>query len=128
MLNPSEGTVEVPNASFLITNVDLVERYFLKTDANITEIFLKTVDPIFQTFEIANSYAESPVYRKGSITFGQEFTSNSTYRAAIAWEDLPDTITGQVGLNIDSIRINTNFLRNDVIDAYGTVQLPDAEW
>jgi hypothetical protein len=128
LLDPSEGTVEVSNASFLIMNGEFVERYFNKADDAITEIYLKTLDPIFETFEISNEYAEAPVYRKATILYGQDHSNTSIYRAAIAWSDLPDTITGQVGLAIDSIRINTNFERTDDIDAYGTVMLPDGEW
>ncbi len=128
LLDPTEGSVEVSSASFLIKAGDFVERYFEKTDTEIKEIYLRTLDPIFQTYEISNSYAEAPVYRKGTILYGQNYSSNSIYRAAIAWDDLPDTITGQINLAFDSIRINTNFLRQDTIDAYGTVLLPDGEW
>lgn len=128
LLSPSEGSIDVPSADFLIKTGEFVERYFVKSDANITEVYLKTIDPVFQTFEITNAYEEAPVYRKGNIDFGQTYSNNSLYRAAIAWDELPDTITGQVGLAFDSIRINTNFLRTDEIDAYGTVQLPDGNW
>ena len=128
LLATSEGSLDISNASFLIKTGEFIERYFLKTDENITEIFLKTIDPVFESFEIENAYDEAPVYRKGNISYNQEYTSNSLYRAAIAWDELPDTITSQVGLALDSIRINTNFERTDNIDAYGTVQLPDGNW
>lgn len=128
LLDPSEGTVSVPNATFLIKNGEFVERYYNKADDGIREIFLKTLDPLFQTYEIENEYAEKPMYRKATILYGQSHTNNSKYQAAIAWDDLPDTITGQVGLSFDSIRINTIFEREDDIDGYGTVILPDGEW
>jgi len=127
-LSPSEGSVTVPNATLLLKQGEFVERYMETNDEGIFEIHLKTLDPIFQTFEISNSYADPLMYRKTTLLYELEVTNTSTFRAPIAWSDLPDTITGSVGISFDSIRVNTNFERTDDIDAYGTVKLPDGEW
>ena len=128
LLSPSEGSVVVADATMLIKQGDLVERYLKTEEIGILEIHLKTLDPIFETFEISNSYALPPLYRKTTLIYGQQYSNDSKYQAPIAWDDLPDTITGSVGLSFDSIRVNTNFNRTDKIDAYGTVKLPDGEW
>jgi len=128
LMDPTEGTIEIPEATFLIKPNDVVEQYYKKTDESIEEIHLKTVDPIFETFEISNSYATNPVYRKGSIVYGETYSSESRFEAPLAWSDLPDTITGGIGFAPDSIRINTVVTRNDHIDAFGVVKLPDGDW
>ncbi|MDA9773853.1 T9SS type A sorting domain-containing protein [Saprospiraceae bacterium] len=126
--DPSTGTVTIPNATFLIKSNDVVEQYYQKTDASIEEIHLKTVDPVFQSFEISNSYGANPVYRKGSIEYGATYESQSRFEAPLAWSVLPDTITDGIPLAPDSIRFNTVITRQDVIDAYGVVKLPDGDW
>lgn len=128
LLAPTEGSVDVSNASFLIKNTDFLEQYYYNTGEFIEEVYLKTLDPIFNSFEISNSYAKNPVYRKGTIIYGQSYAYEGRIEAPFAWEDLPDTLTGGIGLQLDSIRFNTNWVRTDEITGWGTVVLPDATW
>ncbi len=128
LLDPSEGSVDVSNATFIIKTTDFVEQYYKNTGEFIEETYIKTLDPIFNSFEISNSYAKNPMYRKGTIIFGQSYAYEGRIEAPFAWDDLPDTLTGGIGLQLDSIRFNTNWVRTDEITGWGTVILPDASW
>lgn len=126
--DPSEGSASVSEADFVIKTTDFVERYYKNSNDFIEEIYLITLDPVFNSFEIQNSYAQNPIYRKGSIEYEQSYASESRFEAPLAWDDLPDTITSGIGLQFDSVRFNTNWNRTDDITAYGEVILPDATW
>ncbi len=126
--DPLNGSITIPDATFLIKSTDVVEQYYKKTDEAIEEIHIKTVDPVFETFEISNGYGMNPIYRKANIVYGETYQSESRFEAPIAWSDLPDTITSEIGLAPDSIRFTTVITRNDDIDAYGVVKLPDGDW
>lgn len=129
LLEPNQGSINVANANFLIKSANgVIEQYYKTTDEFIEEIFIKTLDPVFNSFEILNSYAKNPVYRKANIYYGQSYASESKIQVPLAWADLPDTLVGGIGLSFDSIRFNTNFFRVDEITSYGTVILPDASW
>lgn len=125
---PSEGTINVSDADFVIKPNDFIEQYYKKSGNLIEEIYLKTLDPVFNAFEITNSYAQNPVYRKGSIEYQQSYASESEFQAPLAWDDLPDTLTSGIGLQVDSVRFNTTWNRMDDITAYGEVILPEATW
>lgn len=126
--DPVLGSVILAEATFLIKSNDVVEQYYNKSDSGIEEIYIKTLDPVFGEFEISNSYGMNPVYRKADIIYGESYESESRFEAPLAWSDLPDTITSEIGLAPDSIRFTTVTTRQDEIDAYGVVKLPDGDW
>jgi len=126
--DPTSGSVPVAAATFVIKSNDLLEQYYTINEEGIDEIFIKTVDPVLMTFEISNGYAINPKYRKATILYDATYESGSRLEAALAFDQLPDTLTSGIGIDIDSIRFNTNFDRTDKIDAYGVVKLPDGDW
>lgn len=129
LLHPSEGSVSLTDAEFLTKPTDILENYF-KTDSkgDIYQYYIKTVDPLFQQYEINTYFTDNEIYRKANINFGDSDYYISRYGLSLAWSDLPDTLTQGIPATFDSIRFSVVNDRQDVVDSYGTVKLPDGEW
>lgn len=129
LLSPSEGSVELNDAEFLVKPTEVVENYYRSdSKGDIYQYYIKTVDPIFQQFEINTPFTDDEIYRKAYINFGDSDYYISRYGLSLAWSDLPDTLTQGIPLTFDSVRFSLVVDRQDVIDAYGTVKLPDGDW
>lgn len=129
LLSPSEGSVALDDAEFLTKPTEVVENYF-KADSkgDLYQYYIKTVDPLFQQYEINTPFTDDEIYRKANINFGDSDYYISRYGLSLAWTDLPDTLTQGIPLTFDSVRFSIVTDRQDVIDAYGKVKLPDGKW
>lgn len=128
LVDPSEGSVGISDAEFLINEQGLAERYFKFVDEDLYEYHLKTKDPIFQQYEISSNYVENKIYRRGNVIYGNNNYYISNFGWPVAWDEIPDSITNQMPLKFDSLRISSVEDAQTKVDAYGKLILPDAQW
>ncbi len=129
VLDASEGNASgiYPDAEVVIRDSENAEEYH-----NVTNEFMEVIgyfgsDPIGFGIDV-NAGLEKPILdRHAPLTFGDVMMSSSAFRIEIAWDDLPteflDTL-GSLPIEPDSIAVEFAGDRTDVVDAWGSMEIP----
>jgi hypothetical protein len=126
--DPSEGSQNVPEASMVVKSGEVLERYYKSYGNKIEEIAYKTVDPITNQIEVFAYYVEPVLFRKAPLEYGYVFEHESKIPFTISSEIIPDTLLEMLPIVPDSIRIILVTSRFDSVDAWGSLELPSANY
>jgi hypothetical protein len=119
-----------PGAELVVIDA-LRETYYNVTNTSFENMGYAGVDPfglgLNARFKLLPAYAE----RRSPMNFFDIKAVNSSIFQGFAVSELPEAVKMNLpgsATPIDSIRVRLTFSRNDVVDAYGTVKLPFAQY
>lgn len=134
ILDPSEGASSstFPNATLLIGQPPVGETYFATSASTYTSLGFAGQDPIEIGLDVTFKNEPALVERNAPLDYNDDNISNSDVRVVFAWDDLPSEITDSLGgglpITPDSIAIIVETSRQDDVDAWGIVKLPNADF
>ncbi len=127
MLPASEGTyaADFPSANMVTTN-QAGEAYLLNNGSSLVLVGVAGVPPGGPfTQEISASYSPPSVQRRAPMNFFDDNTNNTSLQLAAAADDLPlGGILDSLPISPDSLRLRIVSNRDDLVDAWGELQIP----
>jgi hypothetical protein len=119
-----------PGAELVLIDA-LRETYYNVTNTSFENMGYAGVDPfglgLNARFKLLPAYTE----RRAPMNFFDIKVANSSIIQGFAVSELPEVIKKNLPASatiIDSIRVRLTFSRNDVVDAFGTLKLPFAQY
>lgn len=119
-----------PGAELVVVDA-LRETYYNVTNTSFDNMGYAGVDPfglgLNAQFKLRPAYTE----RRAPMNFFDIKAGNSSIIQGFAVSELPEVIKKNLPASaaiIDSLRIRLTFSRNDVVDAFGTLKLPFAQY
>ncbi len=119
-----------PGAELVVIDA-LRETYYNVTNTNFENMGYAGADPfglgLNARFKLLPAYAE----RRSPMNFFDIKVANASIIQGFAVSELPEVVKKNLPASatiIDSLRVRVSFSRNDVVDAYGTVKLPSAQY
>ncbi|WP_373549757.1 hypothetical protein [Haliscomenobacter sp.] len=119
-----------PGAELVVVDA-IRETYYNVTNSRFENMGYAGADPfglgLNARFKLLPAYIE----RRAAMNFFDINVANSSIIQGFAVSDLPEVIKNNLPVSatlIDSIRVRLTFSRNDVVDAYGTLKLPFAQY
>ena len=125
--NASEGGAadDYPNANILFEQIEGGEGYYQSDENGFTIVGFAGSDPLGQGIEINAPFDPPYVERWGSLNFFDQNFNESALTVAVSVDDIPGNIFDQLPIAPDSVRVRVTTDRVDLVDAWGTVMIPD---
>lgn len=126
--DPSQGS-----AADVFPDADLVdlstgqEIYYRSFNNKIVELGRSGLDPIFNAIDLTVATEGELILRQAPMTFNDAFTSSSSFSIASSADVVPDTLIDLTGI-ADSLRLSVETEIEDIVDAWGTMRLPNADY
>jgi hypothetical protein len=134
-VSESTGADTFPDADYFIVSdspVDILgtaqsgERFMKVFNNKIDEVgFFTSTD---FGFDFAQKYVGNNVFRRAPLSYQDVFDSDYSFALAISTEALPDSLTDQLPILPDSIRLRFEVERSEFVDAWGTMTLPSGSF
>lgn len=123
---PGEGESSefFPDADML-DNSTLQEIYYESFNNKIVEIGRSGLDPVLNLVDLTYENDGESILRRAPMSFGDAYSDNSSFFIKAPASVLPDTLLDNIPLTIDSMRLLVETEHEDVIDAWGTMELPN---
>ncbi len=121
---------EFPSANLLVNLADSVENYLLKAGSQVADLgFRGRVDEA-SFLNVTARYEVPYVTQRADVRYEQEFSQSTELVVPAAYEDLPDSLVTEIPGDIvfDSIRFRISIDQTSTIDAWGTIQIPGADY
>jgi hypothetical protein len=83
------------------------------------------ISPIGIDISIATAFEPPYVDRWNPLGFIDNHSTSSSFEAAVGADALPQELLDLIPFDLDSLRIKTDIDRQDLVDAYGSLKLPD---
>lgn len=119
-----------PGAELVVADA-IRETYYNLSNTRLENMGYAGVDPfglgLNARFKLVPAYVE----RRAPMNFFDINVANSSIFQGFSLNELPDVVKRNIPTGatpIDSIRVRIAFTRNDVVDAYGTLKLPFAQY
>ena len=119
-----------PGAELVVVDA-IRETYYNVTNTNFENMGYAGVDPfglgLNARFKLLPAYTE----RRSPMNFFDIKAANSSIIQGFSVSELPEVVKKNLPTSatlIDSIRVRLTFSRNDVVDAFGTLKLPFAQY
>lgn len=119
-----EYYVDFPKADALL-DIEIGEGYFEINRNQIALLGYAGRDPLGLNINVSGKFSEPYVERRARMEFEDKHVLNTTIFIPLIAKDLPQNILNNLPLTPDSLRINFGIERNDEIDAWGTMTVPD---
>ncbi len=114
-----------PEATLLSRIAQNVESYWRVTDNQIELLGAYGEDPIGLGVIFSSPFVPPLVEISTPLNYLDTLEYSSSFVVPFATENLPDTIVAMLPIAPDSFRIRTNIQRLDIVDAWGSLQLPE---
>lgn len=124
--NPEEG-----EASDLFPEADLLdfsglqEIYYKTFNNKVVEIGRSGLDPVLNLIDLTFENDGESILRRAPMAFGDAYNDESSFFIKADADILPDTLFGDIGDSVDSMRLLVETSHDDVVDAWGTLELAD---
>ena len=124
-IEPTEGVASdlFPDAD-LLDNSTLQEIYYQTLDDRIVEIGRAGLDPVLNLIDLTFENEGENLLRRAPMSFGDSFMNESSFRIQVPGSEIPDTLLDLLPIVPDSMRLIVEELDEDVVDAWGTVEIP----
>jgi len=118
--------VDFPNAELRVDLPGAGEGYIDVTDTEMTLLGYAGGDPLGLGLDFSTVFSPGLAERKAPLNFIDSYESSGSILLPFAFSDLPTVLTDSLDLPFtpDSIRIKIDVTRDDIVDAYGTCQIP----
>lgn len=127
-LDASEGTApeDFPDADLVSISANEQETYYQSFNNKIIEI--GRAGEFVPGFDIPVAYEENPTFRKAPISFGDVDDDEAIANVEVGADIIPAELLEGVPIEFDSLRISLQTNSESVVDAWGTVRLPDGDY
>ncbi|MEL6657419.1 MAG: T9SS type A sorting domain-containing protein [Bacteroidota bacterium] len=119
---------DYPNANILFEQVEGGEGYYQSNGSTFSIIGFAGSDPLGQGVEVNAPFNPPYVERWAPLNFFDQNFNESALTVAIAADDIPGNIFEDLPITPDSIRVRVATDRTDLVDAWGTVTIPDGTY
>ncbi len=125
---------ELPDTSRIVGADMYVEQpgdggIFYQIDgSDIYEIGRTGLDPIVGFLPLQIRYDDELTFRKTPLDFGDSYDDEYSFSVTVSGELIPDTLLSGLPIVPDSVRINVEVENEYMIDAWGTVMMPDGDY
>ncbi len=135
VLATEAGTADdaFPTANLKILVTDLTTNYYLKTATEFSLVGTIGASDLAADFDLALPFANAYTERRAPLSFIDQNSDVALIAGTISTDSLPDVFSGipdigQLLLGADSIRFGTTVTTTDLVDAYGTLLVDEAEY
>ena len=104
------------------------ETYYNLTNNELTALGYAGGDPANFGIQVLAKFGPPVIERYSPMNFFDINPAETNLTLPFSFEDLPDTLIQGLPFQPDSIRIRINFQRLDVVDGWGTVKIPGAQY
>lgn len=102
---------------------------FYQTNANSLDLIgIRTEFDLFPGLLLSTPVVPTRPVRRAPLNLGDSFITITENSVTISTDSIPAEVLGELGstiANVDSVRVTTISNREDIVDAFGTVQLLD---
>ncbi|HPH19268.1 MAG TPA: hypothetical protein PLE32_10835 [Haliscomenobacter sp.] len=119
-----------PGAELVVADA-IRETYYNLSNTRLENMGFAGVDPFGLSLNARFKLLPAYVERRSPMNFFDINVANSSVFQGFSLNELPDVVKKNLPTSatlIDSIRVRIAFTRNDVVDAYGTLKLPFAQY
>lgn len=117
-----------PAANILFEQVEGGEGYYVSNETSFSLVGFVGADPLGQGFEVNAPFVPSYVERWAPLNFFDQNNNDAALTIALAADDIPGNIFDQLPITPDSIRVRVTTDRNDLVDAWGSLTIPDGTY
>lgn len=127
------GTIDdqFPDADLKVATSPFSTNYYRRTNTTFELVGNLGVTDFIPGFEVATPFEPAYVERRAPLAFGDQQQTTSSFLVAADVDSLPAEILALGGPTLaafDSIRLNTQITRTDMVDAYGTLTVDGATY
>jgi hypothetical protein len=122
------GAALFPQATLLSQAAQGLESYWRVSENQVELLGAYGQDPLELGIVFSTPFSPPLTEISTPLNYLDTLESNSSFLFAFATEDLPDTIVALLPIAPDSFRVRTNINRLDVVDAWGSLQLPEGNY
>jgi hypothetical protein len=128
--DPAEGTAgsSYPSANILLEQAQGGEGYYFSSSTSFALMGYAGNDPLGQGFQVNAPFTPEYVERWAPLAFFDLHNHESALTIAIAADDIPGNIFDNLPITPDSIRVRVATTRTDLVDAWGTLNIPGGEY
>jgi hypothetical protein len=125
-LNAADGTafVDFPQADLFVDLPSTGEGYYRIINGEVRFLGFYGSDPLGFGLDLAFKYNPPLVEQRAPLDFGDSFDSEASIVTPFSADVIPGTILDSLPVAPDSLRIRTNIIRDESVDAYGTMTIP----
>ena len=121
------GASEFPTANRVITN-EVGNAFYRSNDNAYSLLGLSGSDITGLGVGLIAKYDPIIVERRAPLNFFDVNNDDYALNVAFDYDDLPAPLTDSIGLPIDSVRVSRVSERLDIVDAWGTLTIPDGNY
>lgn len=119
------GVALFPQATLLSRAAQGLESYWRVTENSVELLGAYGQDPLELGILFSTSFTTPLTEISTPLNYLDTMESSASFLVPFATEDLPDTIVALLPIAPDSFRVRININRLDVVDAWGSLQLPE---
>lgn len=123
-----ENAAEFPEADLVTTIGEFAENYYQVEEGQIRLQGFVGEDPIGFGLGILSRLSPPYVDRRAPQNFLDNNQAEANVLLPFSGDDLPSQLTDQLPFTPDSLRIRIAFDRLDLVDAWGTLSIPDGDF
>ena len=127
--DPADGdsTNLFPDAD-LLDNSTQQEIYYQTFNNKIVEIGRSGLDPVLNLIDLTFENDGEAVFRRAPMAFGDVYNDVSDFFVKTDASALPDSLLALFPISPDSLRLRVETSHDDVVDAWGTLILPNGSY
>lgn len=122
---------DFPTATLRIAGDDTAESFYQSSPTSFDLVGVRASFDLLPGFPVVAEVQPVRPVRRAPLAFGASFSSMTENTVTISVDSLPEALRQEIGpaLNgVDSLRLTTISTRNDEVDAWGTVDLPEVTY
>lgn len=127
-LEASEGSApeDFPDADMVSISANAQEIYYQSFNNKIIEV--GRAGEFVPGFDIPVAYEELPTFRRAPISFGDVDDDEAIANVEIGADIIPEELLESVPIDFDSLRISLQTNSENIVDAWGTLRMPDGDY
>ncbi len=122
------------DAFALFPDADLLDKsaaqeiYYKSYGNKIVELGRAGLDPVLNILDLDYQNEGELILRRAPMSYSDNYTDNSSFMISAPTSVIPDSIIPGLSTLVDSLRLNVSITNVSDLDAWGTLQLPDADY
>lgn len=122
------AAADFPNADLVFQANENAEGYYEVTDKQVALLGLSGTDPLNLGIDIKPRLSPPQIERHAPLRYGDEYESRTNLSYAISADQIPPELLADLPITPDSLRVRLRLDRTDMVDAWGTLQIPGGNY
>lgn len=123
-----QAVADFPEATAVTRLGSGLETYYRATDSRLEILGAHGADPLGFGLDITSRFTPPLADQQAPLNFEDEHNVTSSVLIPFATSDLPDTLVSQFPIVPDSFRLRLSVERMDLVDAWGSLRIPEGEY